>query len=130
MTRNKDWLNYSEELIDIAELLLSKGRFSWSCFTSQQASTAALKAVLSITNESTFGDNLIALLRIVKETYTIPEDVKKACHYVNDFFTKSRDLENKPEGTPPNYFNISDAQKAKASALTILRFAHHNSYNS
>jgi hypothetical protein len=39
-------------------------------------------------------------------------------------------LENKPEGTPHSYFNLSDAQKAKASALTILRFAHHNSYNS
>ncbi|MBK5113703.1 MAG: HEPN domain-containing protein [Candidatus Heimdallarchaeota archaeon] len=130
MTRNKDWLIYSQELIDIAELLLNKGRYSWSCFTSQQASTAALKAVLSISNESTFGDNLIALLRIVKETYTIPEDVKKACHYVNDFFTKCRDLENKPDGTPLNYFTLEDAQQAKNSALTILRFAHHNSSNS
>jgi len=130
MSRNKDWLNYSEELINIAELLLNKGRYSWSCFTSQQASTAALKAVLSKTNESTFGDNLIALLRTLKETYSIPEDVKEACHYVNDFFIKSRDLENKPEGTPLSYFTLSDAQKAKTSALTILRFAHHNSYQS
>lgn len=130
MSRNKDWLVYSQELVDIAELLLDKGRYSWSCFTSQQASLAALKAVLSKSNESTFGDNLIALLRSVKEIYTIPEDVKKACHYVNDFFTKSRDLENKPDGTPPNYFNISDAQQAKASALTILRFAYHHSNQS
>ncbi len=130
MSRNKDWLRYSQELIDIAELLMDKGRYSWSCFTSQQASTAALKAILSIKNESTFGDNLIALLRTVKESYNIPDDVKEACHFVNEFFTKSRDLENKPDGTPLNNFTLEDAQKAKTSALTILRFAHHNSNHS
>ena len=130
MSRNKDWLQYSQELIDIADLLMDRGRYSWSCFTSQQASTAALKAVLSINNKSTFGDNLIALLRIINEFHEIPKDVKEACHYVNDFFTKSRDLENEPDGTPHNYFTLEDAQKAKLSALTILRFAHHNSNHS
>ncbi|NHJ31489.1 MAG: HEPN domain-containing protein [Asgard group archaeon] len=127
MSRKKDWLNYSEELLDIAELLMSKGKYSWSCFTSQQASTAALKAVLSNANESTYGDNLIALLRSVKEIRAIPKEVTEACHYVNDFFAKSRDLENKPEGTPLSYFTLTDAQKAKTSALAILRFAHQNS---
>ncbi|MGC9781625.1 MAG: HEPN domain-containing protein [Candidatus Heimdallarchaeota archaeon] len=128
MNRNKDWLQYSEELIEIADILMDKGKFSWSCFTSHQASSAALKAILSLMDEYTFGDNLIALLRKINGKYTIPDDVKQACHQVNDFFTKSRDLEGKPEGTPLNNFTITDANQAKASALALIRFAHHNSH--
>lgn len=127
MSRTNDWLQYSEELIDIADLLMDKGRFSWSCFTSQQATTAALKAILSKKGESTFGDNLIALLRTVKETIAIPIEVKDACHQVNDYFKTCRDLENKSEGTPLNYYSLEESQKAKNDALMVIRFAYHES---
>ncbi len=127
MSRTKDWLQYSEELIKIADLLMDKGRFSWSCFTSQQAATAALKAILFKMGESTYGDNLIALLRTVKESRAIPKDVKEACHHVNDYFKTSRDLENKPDGTPLSYFSLKESQKAKIDALTVIRFAYHES---
>ncbi len=127
MSRTKDWLQYSEELVKIADLLMDKGRFSWSCFTSQQAATAALKAILFKMEEPTFGDNLIALLRTVKENIAIPDDVKDACHHINDYFKTSRDLENKPEGTPLNYFSLEESQKAKSDALTVIRFAYHES---
>lgn len=128
MNRNKDWLQYSEELIEIANLLIDNGKFSWSCFTSHQASSAALKAVLSLIDESTFGDNLIALLRKVNGKFPIPDDVKKACHQMNDYFTKSRDLEGKPDGTPLDNFSIEEANQAKTYALAIIRFAHHTSH--
>lgn len=128
MNRNKDWLQYSEELIEIVDLLIENEKFSWSCFTSHQASSAALKAVLSLIDESTFGDNLIALLRKLKGNFTIPEEVKKACHQMNDYFTKSRDLEGKPDGTPLGNFSNGDANQAKKNAMTIIRFAHHTSH--
>ena len=127
MTRTKDWLQYSEELIKIADLLMDKGRFSWSCFTSQQAATAALKAILSKSGEPTIGDNLIALLRTVKENISIPVDVKDACHQVNDYFKTSRNLEHKPEGTPLSNYSLEESQKAKNDALMVIRFAYHES---
>lgn len=124
MTRAKDWLQYSQELKDIAELLIDKGRFSWSCFTSQQASAAALKAILASIDGSTFGDNLIALLREIKEQKEVPAEIKKACQNLNEYFKTSRDLERKPSGTPEQYFTLDDAKKALNETLAIIRYAY------
>ena len=127
MSRTKDWLQYSEELIEIADILMDKGRFSWYCFTSQQAAVAAVKALLSKYDESTFGDNLIALLRTVKENVSIPADVKEACQKINAYFKTCRDLESKSEGTPLSNYSLEESQQAKNYALAVIRFAYHES---
>ncbi|MFW9923889.1 MAG: HEPN domain-containing protein [Candidatus Thorarchaeota archaeon] len=124
MTRTKDWLQYSEELIEVADLLITNRKFNWSCFTSQQASSAALKAILENIEESTFGDNLIALLRIIKDKKSVPKEVNDACHSLNDYFKSTRDLERNETGTPMNSFSEKEAKHAKDNALIILRFAY------
>ena len=127
MNRTKDWLQYSEELIEIADILMDKGWFSWSCFTSQQAAVAAIKALLSKFDEPTFGDNLIALLRTAKENISIPANVKDSCQKINGYFKTCRDLESKPDGTPLSNYSLEESQEAKNHALTIIRFAYHKS---
>ena len=129
MTRTSDWLRYSEELLDITKLLIDKGKFSWSCFTSHQAATAALKAILAKDDEPTIGDNLIALLRLAKKRNEISTKVETACHNINEHFKCSRDLEKKPEGTPLDNYSLDDSTRARTSALLILRHAHHLTYN-
>ncbi|NHJ85879.1 MAG: HEPN domain-containing protein [Asgard group archaeon] len=128
MTRTDDWLKYSEELLEIADILMNNGRFSWSCFTINQAAAAALKSILSKLDESTFGDNLIALLRIIKEQLDVPDEVKNACHNLNEHFTKTRDLENRLDSTPSIHYTLNDAKQAKNDALIIIRFAHRHSH--
>ncbi len=125
MTRNTDWLKYSEELIVIADILIEKQKYSWACFTLQQASAAALKSILSKKDESTYGDNLIKHLRLIGKHNTVPAEVKAACHNVNNFFTEARDLESVQTGTPINKFTLKDADKAKKDALAIIRYAYH-----
>lgn len=127
MSRTKDWLKYSEELVEVADLLKEKGHFSWSCFTSQQAAVAALKSLLSKFDESTFGDNLIALMRNVKKHLTIPNEVRDACQRINDYFKICRDLESKESGTPFSNYSLEESQKAKDHALAVIRFAYHES---
>lgn len=124
MTRTTDWLQYSEELIEVADLLLTNKKFNWSCFTSQQATSAALKAILENMEESTFGDNLIALLRTIKEQKSVPKEVNDACHSVNDYFKSTRDLERTQSGTPMSGFSEKEAKSAKENALVVLRFAY------
>jgi HEPN domain-containing protein len=125
MSRTKDWLEYSEELKEIADLLNENKKFSWACFTYQQSSSAALKAILSKLGASTFGENLIALLRVIKKEKQVPKEIETACHKMNTYFKSSRDLEMKAEGTPSDYFSKKDADNAHSKALAILRFAHH-----
>ncbi len=125
MTRQQDWLKYSQELYDIAELLINNQKYSWACFTLNQASAAALKSILSNIDESTFGDNLIALLRAINNNQKVPQEVTNACHNVNIYFTLARDLENKPNGTPMENFNQKEAQQAINDTMAILRYAHH-----
>ncbi|NHJ46535.1 MAG: HEPN domain-containing protein [Asgard group archaeon] len=125
MTREKDWLQYSEELLEIANLLIDNKKFSWACFTLQQASAAALKSILAKHDEMTFGDNLIKLARTIAETETIPVDVKSSCLKLNDLFTRARDLETKPNGTPSNNYTIREANDTKNKTLVIIRYAHH-----
>ena len=126
MSRYKDWLTYSEELLEIADFLIEKGKYSWACFTLHQASTAALKAILAKNDESTYGENLINFLRTIDKQFQPVEEVKKACRQINDYFQKTRDLESNPIGTPLSNFTINDAKLAKSNTLTILRFAHHS----
>lgn len=128
MSRKSDWLEYSEELLEIGTLLLKNGKHTWSCFTYQQSSAAALKAILSKLGESTFGDNLIALLRTVDKHKQITNEVKEACHTVNNYFKSTRDLESHSEGTPSDFYTEEDAVEAKHCAHTILRFAHQASH--
>ncbi|RLI72357.1 hypothetical protein DRO91_04610, partial [Candidatus Heimdallarchaeota archaeon] len=116
---------YSEELIAIADILIEKQKYSWACFTLQQASAAALKSILSKKDESTYGDNLIKHLRLIGKHDTVPTEVKAACHNVNNFFTEARDLESVQTGTPINKFTLKDADKAKKDALAIIRYAYH-----
>ncbi|MHA1212622.1 MAG: HEPN domain-containing protein [Candidatus Heimdallarchaeota archaeon] len=128
MCRHKDWLQYSEELLEIGALLIEKQKYSWACFTMQQASSAALKSILSKNDESTFGDNLIKLLRTIGNTHTVSTEIKNACHQINDYFTKARDLETVTKGTPLTNHSIKDANQAKANALAIIRFAYQESH--
>lgn len=128
MNREKDWLHYSEELLDIADLLITKGKYSWACFTLQQATSAALKSILSRMDESTFGDNLIKLIRIIGQNTNIPADVNKSCHKLNDYFNMTRDLEAISDGTPLNKYTLAEAQTAKNDTLAVIRFAHHMSH--
>ncbi|HUT80628.1 MAG TPA: HEPN domain-containing protein [Candidatus Bathyarchaeia archaeon] len=125
MSRQQDWLKYSQELYDIAEILINNQKYSWACFTLNQATAAALKSILSNIDESTFGDNLIALLRVINSNHKVPEDVTNACHNINIYFTLARDLENKSDGTPLTNFSMKDAKQAVNDTMIILRYAHH-----
>ncbi|NHK30379.1 MAG: HEPN domain-containing protein [Asgard group archaeon] len=128
MNREKDWLYYSEELLEIAELLITNAKYSWACFTLHQATTAALKSILSRMDESTFGDNLIKLVRAIGQNTNIPDEVKKSCHKLNDYFNMARDLEAKSDGTPLSNFSLAEAKSAKNNTLVVIRFAHHMSH--
>lgn len=125
MNREKDWLRYSEELLEIADLLINHKKYSWACFTLQQATSAALKSILARMDESTFGDNLIKLIRIIGQNTNIPDDVKKSCHILNDYFSMTRNLEAKSNGTPLNNYSLAEAEQAKNNTLVVIRFAHH-----
>ena len=125
MNRSKDWLKYSEELLNITKLLIDQEKYSWSCFTAHQAASAALKAILAKDEEPTIGDNLIALLRVAKKSNEIPSKVETACHNINEHFKSTRDLEKKPQGTPIDHYTLDDSAKARTNALLILRHAHH-----
>jgi len=128
MTRTTDWLKYSEELVTIADLLIANQKYSWACFTLQQASAAALKSILSKKDESTYGDNLIKHLRLIGKHDTIPSEVKAACHNLNNLFSETRDLESLQAGTPSDKFTPRDADKAKRDAMAIIRYAYHFSH--
>jgi HEPN domain-containing protein len=129
MNRTKDWLQYSQELCDIADLLSNNKKFAWACFTYQQASVAALKAILSDMDESTYGENLIALLRkIKKKKDNVPDNIQDATHDLNGYFKSCRDLESISEGTPCEKISQSEAKEAKSKSLAILRYAHHESH--
>jgi HEPN domain-containing protein len=125
MGREKDWLQYSEELLEIADLLMKNDKHSWACFTLQQSSAAALKSIMAKYDELTFGDNLIKLIRIIGQNTKIPPEVKNSCHKLNEYFNVARDLENKSNGTPLSYFTHNDVQDARSNTLVIIRFAHH-----
>ena len=73
MERSKDWMDEAEGDLDHAKSDMERGFYNWACFSSQQASEKAVKAVFQKLNAEAWGNSVADLLDELPKNYDIPD---------------------------------------------------------
>jgi HEPN domain-containing protein len=121
--RADDWLAEARAELRAAEALLQAGHWSWCCFTCQQASEKALKAISESLRAPQFGHNLNVLVQAIEQRLCVPETVRLAAGRLNRFYIPTRHPDAFDHGAPADQYFEPDARQALEDAREIQQFA-------
>lgn len=123
MQRVCDWLREAQAELDAAHDLYRSKHWSWCCFTSQQATRKALKAICECFRTPQFGHNLNLLLDAVSNHVTMSDPVRRACARLNRYYIPTRYPNAFDRGAPADQFFEEDAHQALEDAEEVIKFA-------
>lgn len=119
-----DWLRQGERDLEKARVDLEHGYYEWACFTSQQASEKAVKALAMYRGLTIWGHSLLEMLRVLEREgeLPIPEDLKELAKILDKLYIPTRDPNGFPWGNPSDYYTQKDALEAINAAERIMGF--------
>lgn len=120
--RAKDWLNQAKRDLEHAENDLTSEFYEWACFSAQQASEKAVKAVFYKLNADAWGHSISMLLRELTKNLVVDESLIKAAKNLDKFYILPRYPNGFDIGMPSDYFTEEDAQGAIEDARQIIQF--------
>jgi HEPN domain-containing protein len=124
--RSKDWLSQAKRDLEHAENDLKNEFYEWACFSAQQASEKAVKAVFYKLNADAWGHSVTALLQELAKHFPVGEALIKAAKNLDKFYIPPRYPNGFDTGKPADYFTEEDAQGAIKHAQQIIVFCEDN----
>jgi len=121
MNRYLDWLAQAERDLEKAKLDLQYEYWEWACFTAQQATEKAIKALLMHQGIDAWGHALTPMLRQLENPAT-PAELIKHAQLLDTYYIPTRYPNGFPQGKPADYYNRDKAQEAIDAATAIIRF--------
>lgn len=119
--RYRDWLSEAEEDLSVAKILLREGKYSASCFHSQQAAEKASKALLLLHRRFEPGHSVSELLLIAREIgVKITNDHIRHARILDRYYIPTRYPNTFERGAPHEYFMEEDANEAIHLAEEII----------
>lgn len=122
MNRSKDWLKQAKRDLEKAKLDIDHSFFEWACFSAQQASEKAVKALYLAGNMNVRGHSVLKMLEGLQGSFNISEDLFHAARLLDRYYIESRYPNGFPQGSPADYFDDRIAQEAYHAAGEILGF--------
>jgi len=122
MNRSMDWLNQARRDLQKAKLDLDYAYFEWACFTAQQASEKAVKALYISLNKMVRGHAVLKMLEGLKDILEISESLYHAARILDRYYIESRYPNGFPQGSPAEYFDALVALEAYDAAGKIIGF--------
>lgn len=122
MNRSKDWLNQARRDLAKVKLDLEHTYYEWACFSAQQPSEKAVKALYLSLNKHARGHAVLKMLEGLRDTLDIPDDLFHAARLLDRYYIESRYPNGFPQGSPSDYFDAKIAQEAYDAARAILGF--------
>lgn len=118
--RSLDWLRQAEKDLEKAALDLQWGYYEWACFTAQQATEKAIKALFQSLHGEAWGHGTKALLENLpfEDKIQFIEDAK----LLDKLYIPTRYPNGLPQGIPHDYFTKKEAQQAIAAAARIYEW--------
>ena len=123
MQRVEDWFNEARAEQRAARDLFRGEHWSWCCFTCQQATEKALKAVCEYYRTPQYGHNLNQLLQTVETHAAIQASIPAACARLNRYYIPTRYPDAFSQGAPADQFFEDDARRALADMDVVITFA-------
>jgi HEPN domain-containing protein len=115
------WLKQAELDLDDARYNAEGGRYSLTCFLSQQAAVKALKAYLYRQgNELVWGHSVAELVDDASGADAGFKALKEKGSFSDRFYIPTRYPNGLPGGIPSESFNEKDAQEAMGAAKDVI----------
>lgn len=122
MERSADWMEQAHRDLAHGDNDLKAGYYEWSCFSAQQASEKALKAVLQRAGLEAWGHSLTDLLEAVGDLHQAPEGLWDAAVEVEKAYIAARYPDAHASGPPARHYTETEATRCLDYAGQILRF--------
>jgi HEPN domain-containing protein len=122
MERSRDWISQADGDLVHAELSAEHGHFDWACFSAQQASEKAVKAVLYRAGAEPWGHSVPDLLQAVRSITPVSDDLMDAAKEVDKAYISARYPDTLPAGAPRDRYTRAEADRMVRHARGIIRF--------
>ena len=116
------WLETAREDLDAARSLMESGKFSHSCFFSQQAGEKALKALWYFLGEDPWGHSIQKLISELPDpdAYKRLQPVLEAGALLDRYYIPTRYPNGLPDLTPGQVYFRQDAEISLKSSRQLL----------
>ncbi len=122
LERSKDWLDAARDDVEHAKHDLEHGFYNWACFSSQQATEKAVKAVFQRMGAQAWGHSVADLLEELSSHFEIPEELLDFALELDKAYIPTRYPDALPSGSPRNRYSRIEAERLVNYAEKIVRF--------
>src|SRR5581483_2700447 len=101
---------------------LVAGFYEWACFSAQQASENAIKAIFQRLGAEAWGHSVADLLDALNPRFAVPEQLSRAAFELDRAYIGARYPDAHPSGAPGSRYSREDAVLQVDHAERIVRF--------
>jgi len=116
------WFNQAVHTYDSAKRDHEDTDFDWACFKCQQAAEFALKAFLRGVGKLGIGHSLMKLTKEIEALDIDVDEIRKCALTLEKFYIPTRYPDVYAEGSPYEFYDAEEAEKALDCCLTIIEF--------
>ena len=122
MERSADWMHQAVGDLAHARHDLAGEFYDWACYSAQQASEKALKAIFQKLGAEAWGHALDELLGELAPHHAVPAEVVQAAKELDKVYIPTRYPNAHPAGSPRSLYTRIEAERSIAHAKCILAF--------
>jgi len=125
MNRYRDWLDQALRDMERAKIDIQYEYWEWACFTAQQATEKAVKALLMYHGLDAWGHGITPMLRALHDPVASGDLIEQA-QLLDAYYIPTRYPNGFAEGKPADYYNAAKAQGALHAASAIIQFCQNH----
>ncbi len=122
MERSSDWIHEAERDLAHARHDAGSGFYNWACFSAQQGSEKALKAVFQKMKAEVWGHSVAGLITELKVKIDVPQDLIAACQELDKAYIPTLYPDALPSGTPSGLYNRNEAERLIKYGEQVVEF--------
>lgn len=122
MERSKDWIDEAEGDLLHAQNDLNGKFYNWACFSAQQATEKAIKAVFNKIGVDAWGYSVTDLLLELAKFYDVPSDLIDYALELDKVYIVARYPDAHVSGSPRRNFTEREARRLIEYADKIFKF--------
>ncbi len=122
MERSKDWIDEAEGDLIHAKNDIKGGFYNWACFSAQQSSEKAVKAVFQKMHAEAWGHSVADLLDELSKKHKVPEKLVQGAMELDKAYIPARYPNAHPSGSPRRKYTRGEAERLTDYAEEIFGF--------
>lgn len=122
MERSQDWINEARWDLEHAKNDLITGFYNWACFSAQQSSEKAVKAVFQKIGAEAWGHSVADLLIELSKKFQVPEKLINWALELDKVYIPARYPDAHPSGSPRSRYTEEEAKRSISYGEEILKF--------